>query len=66
MAVIFVCDACGKQEPGQTNGAGGWSKPGEWFSRTPKGERTELVACSRRCVERLNADRGETTPIIPL
>ena len=65
MAAIFVCDACGKQAPGTSNGLQ-WFKPDDWFERTPKGERTPLTACSRECVDRINDERGERTPIIPI
>lgn len=65
MAVIFVCDACGKREPGTHNGLS-WLKPSAWFTRTTKDGKTILTACSRGCVERINTDRGEHTAVIPL
>jgi hypothetical protein len=33
MAAEWVCDGCGKREPGIPTQGGGWKKPHEWYER---------------------------------
>lgn len=60
MGMISVCDGCGKQQPAACY-HGQWSKPHDWFERTPLDkdghqERT-ITACSRACIERAEDKR---------
>jgi len=50
------CDGCGKELPAAHNGHY-WSKPVQWFERLPEKETTPIHACSRECIERVEAIR---------
>lgn len=67
MAVEWICDGCGKRQPGEHNGQH-WFKPSVWFERTA--DDRILAACSRECVERVNENEKsagrKSMPIIPL
>ena len=70
MAIICICDGCGKQGKAWSNGRD-WFKPYSWFERTPEGEKTPIQACSRECIERVETarkERGEssTTVVLPI
>ena len=64
MAVIYVCDGCGKQEPGSFNDDGRSFKPHLWFSRTDK-DGTQL-ACTRVCIETVAKKTGKTDLVLPI
>lgn len=64
MSVLFVCDGCGKQE--KTRGTrAGYFAPHAWYRRTDKETGITFDACSRDCVEAINEQNGDRTPILP-
>jgi len=63
MAVKFVCDACGKEQPGEFNRQGNAFKPAHWFQRSDD-DGTQVV-CSRECIDKLAAITGKTRVVLP-
>ena len=64
------CDGCGKEAPAESYPSG-WCKPSLWFQRTPEGETTPLIACSRACIDAVEAKRkaegkASTTVVLPI
>lgn len=51
MAVRYICDGCGVEQPG-THYAEGVFKPRNWISRRDNRGRW-LFACSRTCIKRI-------------
>lgn len=50
------CDNCGVEKPAIQGQSGLWFKPRDWFERnTPEDEIVQ--ACSRKCVDEINAQR---------
>jgi len=64
MACEFICDGCGKREPGWASRNGDWFKPRLWFQRTDD-DGTQM-ACSRECIDRIAEKTGKTRCILPL
>jgi len=52
MACEFICDACGKREPGIATMVG-WTKPVNWYTKHAGGK--ALTACSTECIKTLEA-----------
>lgn len=65
MAVIYVCDGCGKQEPGEV-WPGGWFKPSEWFQRRDRRDERDYHACSRECIDAIAEKTGSTIVVRPV
>lgn len=66
MACVYICDGCGKKEPGRylsTNPSASWLKPYSWFQRGDKDGIQD--ACSRECIEKIAARTGKTKTVIP-
>jgi len=63
MAVVCICDGCGKQEPAE-HWPGGIFKPRLWFGR--KDADGEQLACSRPCIEKIAAKTGKTALVLPI
>jgi hypothetical protein len=63
MAVEFICDGCGKREPGFF-AHGNAFKPSSWYARSDK-DGTQ-VACSRACIEVVAAKSGKTAVVLPI
>lgn len=63
MACEYICDGCGKREPGvpQTHG---YSKPRIWFQRGDQDGNQD--ACSRECIERIAEKSGKTGVVLPI
>lgn len=59
MSLIYKCDGCGKTHEGQ-------HKPREWFVRTHPELKKDIHACSRECVETVNATDKKPMPIAPI
>lgn len=64
------CDGCGNELPAFANGMN-WFKPNNWFERLPEGEKTPIQACSRKCIDQIEAARkndgkSSTTCVIPM
>jgi hypothetical protein len=64
MAVEWICDGCGRREPGATGNGGDALKPREWYCRSDKDGRQD--ACSRRCIELIAAKSGKTACVLPI
>ena len=64
MAVIYVCDGCGKQEPADRSARGDAIKPRLWFGRMDKDG--EQFACSRECVDKVAKATGKTDLVLPI
>ena len=63
MATEWICDNCGKREPGRSNGQY-WFKPSEWYERSDKdGIQT---ACSRSCIAKISETTGKTGCVLPI
>ncbi len=71
MSVKYICDGCGKEEDCDHQEHGVF-KPHHWFARLAwegddnKSYARWLFACSRPCIEKINQNREEETPILPL
>lgn len=65
MPVKFICEGCGKEEPGYYNGRN-WFKPSSWFARNAEDGKTEVLACSRECIKKADKKRGESVTIMPI
>ena len=63
MAVEFVCDGCGKREPGEV-WPGGTFKPSHWYTR--KDDDGTQHACSRECIAKAAAKSGKTSTVLPI
>jgi hypothetical protein len=65
MACEFICDGCGKREPGVYYHAGdnNWHKPQHWYERADKDGAQD--ACSRRCIEAIAEKSGKTSLVAP-
>lgn len=61
MSVIFVCDGCGKREPGYYNGRY-WCKPLKWYSKNINNGDSAVHACDRQCVDKVNAREKKAHP----
>jgi hypothetical protein len=61
MTMIAICDGCGEQHRAACYN-GHWSKPHDWFERTPLDEhgnqQRNIMACSRRCIDRAEDNRA--------
>lgn len=64
MAVEFICDGCGKREPGEVHAGGSTYKPREWFGR--QDEDGQQHACSRECIEKIAEKTGKTAVVLPV
>lgn len=62
MAVIYVCDACGKHEQAVVGKNGQWFKPMIWWRRPQIWG--EEHACSVACVEVLKSKLGDRPRIV--
>ena len=63
MACEFICDGCGKRQPGAFYGFN-WTKPSDWYERKDKdGVQT---ACSRECIKNVADKTGKTSVILPI
>lgn len=62
--VEYICDGCGKREPGvPIPESGRWAKPHAWFERSDSdGIQT---ACSRECIDRIAERTGKTSVVLP-
>lgn len=63
MACEFICDGCGKREPGYPLMMG-WGKPRDWYERTDSDGRQ--TACSRSCIEKIAKKSGKTAVVAPV
>lgn len=63
MACEFICDGCGKREPGDNFG-GRWLKPQFWYQRSDKDG--AQVACSQECIDRVAEKTGKTSVVLPI
>ena len=63
MACEFICDGCAKRAPATHNGRD-WFKPSAWFQRSD--EDGIQVACSRECIEKIAANTGKTSVVLPV
>jgi hypothetical protein len=59
----FICDGCGKREPGYFNGLN-WFKPSDWYERTD--EDGPQTACCRACIEKVSEKTGKTKVVLPI
>lgn len=65
MAVVCICDGCGKQEPAEHSSTGGGIfKPRLWYGR--KDADGEQLACSRECIEKVAKKTGKTSVVLPI
>ena len=64
MSCEFICDGCGKREPGLYNDMGDWFKPGSWFQRSD--DDGPQVVCCRECIERVAEKTGKTNLVLPI
>ena len=72
MSVQYICDGCGRIEPGTWSGHS-WVRPrvarglsgggGEWWTRQDKDGQQH--ACSRNCIEKIASDKGVTGIVAP-
>lgn len=60
----FICDGCGKREPGFCNRSGDWFKPADWYERSD--DDGTQTACSRECIKKIAEKTGKTTVVFPL
>ncbi len=67
MSVEYICDGCGKREPGIYNGRN-WFKPDQWYVKNwfDGIKTTELIACSRECVEKVSKATGVNAVVLPI
>ena len=66
MPVEYICDGCGKREPSPRNVINfGWVKPEGWYGRTDAETGKSYVACSRKCIDAIEENTGETNIIAP-
>lgn len=56
MSVMYTCDGCKKQEPGDERPSGA-AKPRVWFERWSDEEQKLMQACSRECVDTVELRR---------
>ena len=63
MSADFICDGCGKREPGYWNGQY-FSKPDKWYLRSD--EDGPQVACSRTCIDVIAEATGKTSGVLPV
>lgn len=64
MAVEFICDGCGKREPGTFNRMGDALKPRLWYQRGDD-DGTQM-ACSRECIDKIAEETGKTDVVLPI
>lgn len=69
MAMIAECDGCGEQMQANHGGMH-WIKPYTWYERKPEGEDKPIMACSRECIQKVEARRKQegkssTTVVLP-
>lgn len=64
MACEFICDGCGRRQRVR-NWPGGWFKPDSWYERVDKKGKA-WIACSRECIDTLNAKHEDPMPIRPI
>ena len=62
MACEFICDGCGKRQPGFNNGRN-WFKPRDWYERSD-GDGIQ-TACCRECIPKIAEKTGKTLTILP-
>lgn len=60
----FRCDGCGQTEAGFANRRGNWFKPSHWFQRTD--DDGTQIACSRACIDKIAANSGKTSVVLPI
>ncbi|HXH05867.1 MAG TPA: hypothetical protein VNI83_04680 [Vicinamibacterales bacterium] len=66
MGAEFICDGCGRREPGWADPVYGfWHKPHHWYQRTDSSDGTTYVACSRSCIEQIERHSGKKAVIAP-
>jgi len=77
MAAMWICDGCGRQQPGSV-GRGGWQKPISWYEKTvyekeeagfgmDLGEvKAVLSACSRECIAKAAKSHGVHSLVLPV
>lgn len=79
MSAEWICDGCGKREPGAISALGNWCAPPGWFERTvfedegtvtrfgPVGRaKATLSACSRECIEPAAKKAGAHSLVLPI
>lgn len=58
MAVLFVCDVCGKKEPARSYKEGVlkpmWAEPERWLRRFDKAGKVFATVCSYACDKQLD------------
>ncbi len=64
MSVEFICDGCGKREPGWANRMATGLKPHLWYARSD--DDGAQVACSRECIKKIAAETGKTAVVLPI
>ena len=66
MACEYICDGCGKREPGVfwPRGTPGWHKPGSWYQR--QDEDGPQDACCRACIEKTAERSNKTSVVLPI
>lgn len=62
--VEFICDGCGKREPGYIGAGGSVFKPSEWYGR--QDEDGQQHACCRACVKIIAEKSGKTAVVLPI
>lgn len=78
MSAEWICDGCGRREPGEIGLSGNWFKPSRWYEKTvfedegssPFGKvgraKTTLSACSRACIESASKKAGVHSLVLPV
>ena len=64
MAAEITCDGCGKRAPMVPGTDHNWHKPHSWFQRSD--EEGIQDACSRECIEKVAANTGKTSVVLPI
>ncbi len=64
MATEWICDGCGKREPGTPTRSGDWIKPRYWYERAD--EDGIQTACSRECIDKIAEQSGKTGVVLPI
>lgn len=63
MMVEYICDGCGKREPGHEDRSGNAHKPRSWYQRTD--DDGTQTACSRKCIETIAEKSGKSAVVAP-
>ena len=64
MAAEWICDGCGKREPGVATRMGRWIKPSHWFERSDNDGIQS--ACCKKCIDKIAATSGKTSLVLPI